>query len=99
MQLSPHQKYQIQKMKITVGWINGYNLPRGLKLNSDGYAVPSKGFISEVQYSFCQTPFMVHITFNPTSSHVGVVKIPPPMNATAIVPPAVNSTTYGVVFW
>ena len=41
---------------------------------------------------------MVHITSTPTSHHVGMLELPPPLNATPIVPPAVSSTNTGAVF-
>ena len=42
---------------------------------------------------------MVHISTPPPPRHVGMVKLPPPPNASPIVPPVVDSTNDGVVFW
>ena len=97
-QLSPHQKYQVQHMKIAVGWINGRTSPRGLMLNSDGYAVPSPSVVSAVLASFFQPPSTVHIPTPVSPLHVGMVQLPPPPNDTPLVPPAVNSTNAGMVF-
>ena len=55
--------------------------------------------ISAVQASFYQPLFMVHISTTRPLRHVGLKKIPPPLNATPILPLAVDSTVFLLAFW
>ena len=85
-------------MNIAAGWINGYNPPHGLILNSDEYAIPSSNVISVVQALLLQTPSMVNIPLTTSPRYVGMLQLPPTPNYTPIVPLVVNSHNSGMTF-
>ena len=67
-------------------------------LNSYRYSVPSPIVTSVVQASYFQPLSMLHIPSTPIPSHVVMTKLSALMNATSIVPPAVNWNISGMAF-
>ena len=92
-------KFKLYLRLIASGWINGCTSPHWLILNSDRYIVPYMIVICAVQASFCQPLSMVNITPPSPPCHVAMLQLPPPQNATYIVPPAVYSINTVVAFY
>ena len=86
--LSPQQKQQIQDLKVSDGWVNGYTPPHGFTLNDEGLAIPSTHLVTSVQHSMIGAAS----TYGAQNNEHPMIRLPPvPTNGISPVPPIINT--------
>lgn len=82
--LTAAQKTQVQQLKASNGWINGYTPPHGFVIGADGYPTPSQSMVSAMQSIIANT--------NTDASDIMVPLPPPPSDVPAPgIPPVIDT--------